>query len=273
LVILNRSVPPLGAATVSFVCFLLLAAPLFAESIPSGGLPEGYPQSRLRVDSSQLPWSTIGQLNMAGRGSCTATLVAPDWVVTAAHCLWNGEVNRWYPAEFVHFVAGFEGDKYQAHSVAKRLHVNPDYKPDIPASLQGAINDWALIQLEEPVGHDVGFLISYSQSSEGVDSGEADPEWIQAGYRFDRSYVLTAHHKCKVQRLAPLHDGRSGLIGHRCDTVSGDSGGPLLYHAEGQYYLVGVYIGRVDKSNLGLVVSVSQWRDWLVRFGRATLTP
>jgi protease YdgD len=280
-VILNRSVLVVCVATVLFACLLLLAASLQAGPLSSGelpeelpgGLPDGYPESRLRVDSSQLPWRTIGQLNMAGRGSCTATLVAADWVVTAAHCLWNGEAKRWYPAEYVHFVAGFEGDDFQAHSVAKRLYISPDFQPEIPASLQGAINDWALIQLRRPLGRDVGFLAGKAQSFTTINLSGVEPEWIQAGYRFDRSYVLTVHRQCQIQRLAPLQDGRSGLIGHRCDTTSGDSGGPLLYHVDGQYYLVGVYIGRVDKTNLGLVVSISQWRDWLVRFEDATLAP
>ncbi|WP_315981359.1 trypsin-like serine protease [Aliamphritea spongicola] len=76
-------------------------------------LHKNYPQERKWVSSQQFPWRAIGRINLAGYGHCTATLVAEDVVLTAAHCLWNQRVGRWYPAKYLTFVAGVEKESFQ----------------------------------------------------------------------------------------------------------------------------------------------------------------
>jgi protease YdgD len=44
---------------------------------------------RVRLQEQGPPWDAVGQVNVAGyriMGQCTGTLVAPNLVVTAAHC-------------------------------------------------------------------------------------------------------------------------------------------------------------------------------------------
>jgi protease YdgD len=225
------------------------------------GLPDNYPESRQRVDSQAFPWRAIGQLNMAGRGSCTATLVGPDIIVTAAHCLWNKETERWFPAEFVHFVAGFSGEAYQAHSKAKQIYINPAYDPVVESNLTNASTDWALIRLQDSVGDSLGYLPVYLPVFQAKNH---EHQWLQAGYRLDRSYVLTVHDSCQLQSLSVKQI--EGLAGHYCDTTQGDSGGPLLVKLEQGMAVAGVYIGRMQANNLGLVVMAQHWQKRLKRW-------
>lgn len=56
---------------------------------------------RVVVSGDVFPWRAIGRINLAGRGYCTATLIARDVVLTAAHCLWNRDMGRWYPLQYL----------------------------------------------------------------------------------------------------------------------------------------------------------------------------
>ncbi len=44
------------------------------------------------VDAS--PWEAVGRLNIGGNSFCTGALIAPDIVLTAAHCLYNSDTGE-----------------------------------------------------------------------------------------------------------------------------------------------------------------------------------
>lgn len=230
-----------------------------AQNLASGlnrdtGLAPDYPKTREVVDVKAFPWQAIGQLNMAGQGSCTATLVSENQIVTAAHCLWNKNTGRWYPPEYIHFVAGFEGDSYRGHSLAKAVQVSPLFQPGEPPTQQRAGHDWAIITLVLPLGKTLGYLPV--ATSRQVHASGKGLHWTQVGYRADRAYRMTAHHACE---LVPAQPPLAGLLFHRCDTTHGDSGGPLLLRQDDHYSIGGIYVGRRDEDNLGVVITPERW--------------
>jgi protease YdgD len=61
----------------------------------------GAEDQRVRVDPEIVPWRAVGKLQASSmnlRESCTATLVGPSTVVTAAHCLFNRRTQHSFPA-------------------------------------------------------------------------------------------------------------------------------------------------------------------------------
>ena len=53
------------------------------------------------------PWEAVGRLDIQGKGFCTGTLIAPDLVLTAAHCLYDCGTGTWIDPSRIEFPAGF----------------------------------------------------------------------------------------------------------------------------------------------------------------------
>lgn len=214
----------------------------------SAALHDGYPQERKWVSSNVYPWRVIGRINLAGFGHCTATLVAEDVVLTAAHCLWNQRTGRWYPAKYLTFVAGVEKESFQGYAKGKSVQIAPGYTFSKQNAFDRVKYDWALLRLKEPLGKKLGFLPLLPASK--ITKGKS---LVQAGYRGDRAFVLTVQTGCRVKAL---HDGKR-LVQSDCRTTGGDSGGPVLAKEADGWYLVGLHSGRLESDESLAVTTVN----------------
>lgn len=195
----------------------------------------GY-DDRIRVDSTAQPWRSIGFLGLRGGQACTATLVARDVILTAAHCFYTEEGQR--VGEGV-FFAGMTSDGPAATALISDPYVNPafQYRGQRGRGRPGRGNgeDWAFARLSRPLGATEGFLPVIVPSPSDQRQAEQG-QWFpisQAGYSWDTGEDISAHLRCSVDTFFD-----DGSMMHRCDTTRGDSGSPLLVDQGGGRFAI-----------------------------------
>lgn len=229
---------------------LLLASAANAQTTDYTYRPKsvfGAEDVRVNANSRVYPWTAVGRFNKAGRGHCTATVVAPRIVATAAHCLVNKLSGGFMPPEDLHFVAGWDRGEYLFHSVAAEIHAAPGYDPLRPPTISGVVHDWALIVLEtDPVP--VTGLVRPAMYTEALmrKLRETNTLYTQAGYSGDRGQVLTAHPDCKMWGFTKGFQ----VLEHGCQAVPGDSGSPIIYADGKEYRLAAIHVAHT-KNRLG----------------------
>ncbi|MCB2099946.1 MAG: trypsin-like serine protease [Rhodobacterales bacterium] len=217
-------------AAAALAAAFLLSAPSRADEAPLRLRGIKGADDRVVVDPNAAPWSAVGRLNKRTGGFCTAVLVAPRWVATATHCLWNGRTRRYLPPVSLHFVAGYAKGEYRLHAPVVRVLPAPGYRPDGAAGRPVRAADWALAELATAVADAPHLALA-------PPPGPGD-RVTQAGYSQDKAHVLTAHRDCRVTGLA----GGGQLLVHACDAGPGDSGSPLLVRLNGAWALAGLHV-------------------------------
>jgi len=223
---------PVGWVTAALTIFVVLIA-----LAPVTALAE-VPERRVEVNAMEYPWSTIGRVNTAGRGHCTGFLIGERQVITAAHCLYDAVVGRWLGAIELHFIAGYQRDRFILHSKVASYTRPENFTYSSNPNLEFAANDWAVLTLVKPLGRQAGWL-----GVKAIDSlmlsriSAGDALLLQAGYRRDRAHVMTAGWSCQIAMIAQ----RGRILVHDCNVIQGDSGSPLLLYADGKFYAVGLH--------------------------------
>jgi protease YdgD len=238
---------------------MMLALPARASVIGDDG------RQSAAIDA--LPHASIGSLIDLDSGAlCTGTIVAPDIVLTEAHCALRAARPadcRWpHPPDGcgagalqprdLRFLADdsqriARDDKYtQSVAVTRVLAYGPGYRigADAPYFLQRR-DDWAFLQLAAPLDprRDPPLRIASTNISGAI---------VMPGYSADRYYRdgdASYDTDCSMDRIERREQGASvGLIRHTCDSTAGASGSPLLMRDphDGSWIVIGMHTDGPD---------------------------
>jgi V8-like Glu-specific endopeptidase len=95
-------------------------------------------------------WEAVGRLNIAGSSMCTGSLIAPDLVLTAAHCLFDLKTGSRVSAHRIKFEAGLNGRKAKARRMVAKAVIHPAYR-HFGSRRDQTSYDLAVLRLDSPI--------------------------------------------------------------------------------------------------------------------------
>lgn len=251
-----------------FLAFLVWApVGLAAQSRIVGGSKAG---------DADYPWMVAvaekSSRTLFDRQFCGGTLIAADWVLTAAHCM-EGEVPS--GIEVVARISDL-GDSSGAEIRAVRgIFIHPDF-----ADLSGdLVNDIALILLDTPITSVSSLAYSRSASPSPLDDTVRAIGWgdTNSSPRFPNALQMVDLSLTPIAAARRIYG--SNRLDHRHlaamapgkDTCGGDSGGPLfdLDGDQGAPLVLGITsfgLQCAERGVPGIYTNVGNYEAWINAF-------
>ncbi|XP_035665891.1 serine protease nudel-like [Branchiostoma floridae] len=227
------------------------------------------------------PWQVQLKRTYFNTPFCGGTLVAPEWVVTAAHCLDEDQPNEWPTLQILigkhHLQHPEVADPDAIVSSVQKVYLHEgydDYTSDNDIALvrlktstdqTNSFINYACLETNETARFDENsycFTTGWGDTS----SGGTPPDLLQ---ELKVALIPTAVCNRTISNQGGMTDNMfcAGYWEGGGDSCQGDSGGPVVCAgADGRWYLTGVTswgYGCANRYQPGVKTKVSNYIDWL----------
>ncbi|WP_028913912.1 trypsin-like serine peptidase [Pseudorhodobacter ferrugineus] len=200
---------------------------------------------RLDTGDQSKGWNAVGRLNMGKRSFCTGALIAPNLVLTAAHCLFDAKTGVRINPDEIEFLAGWRNGRAAAYRGIKHAIAHPEYVYGGGDKLTRVSFDLALLELDQPIR-----MVSIPPFETDLTPLKGDEVGV-VSYAKDRSEAPSLQEVCHVLNQ------EEKLLVLSCNVDFGSSGAPIFSIRDGVARVVSVVSSKADYGGAEVALGTS----------------